>query len=83
MIVLVTLRLALGWHFFQEGAAKMHGSWSSAGFFSNAKGPFADFYHGLVWDADGRYRLHQKTTLEAWDRFRARIASHYGFDDSQ
>lgn len=83
MIVLVTLRLALGWHFFQEGAAKMHGTWSSAGFFGNAKGPFAEFYQGLVWDADGRFRLHLDSTLEAWDRYRARAASHYGFDDRQ
>ncbi|MCO6456544.1 MAG: DoxX family membrane protein [Pirellulaceae bacterium] len=82
-LVLLGLRLAVGWHFFQEGASKLQGTWSSAGFFSNAKGPLADFYAGLVWDADGRYRLNLDTTLESWDRFRAQVVNHYGLDEAQ
>lgn len=83
IICLVALRVAVGWHFFREGADKMQSDWSSAGFFSNAKGPLADTYKSMIWDAEGRYRLHLDTTLEAWDQFRARAAAHYGFDDQQ
>ena len=83
IICLVALRVAVGWHFFREGADKMQSNWSSAGFFSNAKGPLADVYKSMIWDAEGRYRLHLDTTLEAWDRYRARAAAHYGFDEAQ
>ena len=82
-ICLVALRLGVGWHFFMEGADKIHGNWSSVGFLSNAKGPLADTYKTFVWDVDGRYRLNLKTTLEAWDQFRARAVAHYGFDAAQ
>ena len=48
-VSLVLLRLAIGWHFFQEGTNKLNDpTWSSAGFLLQAKGPLADFYHSKV-----------------------------------
>lgn len=47
--MLIALRVAIGWHFFQEGLAhKNEAHWSSEGFLRQAKGPLAGFYHGLA-----------------------------------
>ena len=55
---LVALRLVIGWHFFQEGTAKLRaGNFSAEGFFRSANGPAADFYRRLIDDGDGRLRL--------------------------
>jgi uncharacterized membrane protein YphA (DoxX/SURF4 family) len=81
---IVALRLAIGMHFFLEGKAKLEDPRPfSAGFFGNAKGPFAPLYKQMVWDADGLYRLNYNYTQPHWDNFRNRIAAHYGFDQSQ
>ncbi|MEO1498462.1 MAG: hypothetical protein AAFV43_15060, partial [Planctomycetota bacterium] len=37
--VIVALRLATGWHFFNEGLKKLDPSFSSAGYLNNAVGP--------------------------------------------
>ena len=84
MTMLLLLRLSIGWHFYSEGLDKYQaGSWSAAPFFANAKGPFAEHYRGLVWDADGSLRLDKEKTMVAWAVFRDQIGEHYGFDDQQ
>lgn len=35
----------------------MQDGFSSVGFLGNAKGPFADSFKGMLWDADGKIRL--------------------------
>jgi len=57
ILVLVLLRLSVGWHFFKEGAAKMDGGFSSTGFLSSAKGPFSGGFQAMLWDTDGKIRL--------------------------
>ena len=45
IILLVALRLAIGWYFFESGRSKnLDRNFSSAGFLSQAKGPLAPFY---------------------------------------
>lgn len=82
---IVLLRVGIGVHFLAEGWSKIENAKSfSAGFFGNAKGPLAPFYKGLVWDADGLFRLDADTTLEEWDAYRERVSKqHYGFDEKQ
>ncbi len=49
MLLLVVLRLTVGWHFFTEGSkhlAEPH--WSSEGFLRQAKGPLAPYYHSVL-----------------------------------
>jgi len=83
-IAILLLRVGIGIHFLAEGLTKLEKPKPfSAGFFGNAKGPLAPVYKGLVWDADGLYRLDVETTLADWDAYRQRIVSHYGFDDKQ
>lgn len=78
------LRLAVGWHFFKEGADKLQDrNFSSTGFLSQAKGPLASAYQGMIYDADGLHRLDADSTLAQWQAFRDEAAVHYGFDEKQ
>ncbi len=82
--MLVLLRVSIGWHFYSEGVDKRDSAnWSAAPFFANAKGPFADEYRRIVWDADGRLRLDRDATMLSWATFREMVATHYGFDEEQ
>ncbi len=82
--MLVMLRVAVGWHFYTEGVDKRAtGNWSSAPFFASAKGPFAEEFRGLVWDADGSLRLNQDTMLYQLAYHREIGAAHFGFDRQQ
>jgi uncharacterized membrane protein YphA (DoxX/SURF4 family) len=80
----VALRLMIGLHFFLEGTGKLADPKPFSGpFFSNAKGPLAGIYKGLVWDPDGLHRLDREATINYWDNYRNRIVAHYGFADKQ
>lgn len=84
VLAVVALRLAIGWHFFREGAEKMtSGDFSSASFMEAAKGPLAPTFRGMVWDVDGLHRLDEKATLDVWNQHRVHVGRHYGFDDGQ
>jgi uncharacterized membrane protein YphA (DoxX/SURF4 family) len=84
VVALVALRLAVGWHFFREGADKIiEGNWTSIGFMKGAVGPLAPMYRAFAWDGDGRYRLDKDGTLEAWDQYRQRAISRFRLDDAQ
>ena len=82
--MLVLLRLAIGWHFYSEGIAKTQDdSWSSAPFFANARGPYAEYFRAVVWDGDGRMRLDREETMQWFALYRERVSDHYGFDEEQ
>jgi uncharacterized membrane protein YphA (DoxX/SURF4 family) len=84
VLAIVALRLAIGWHFFREGAEKLvSGTFSSAGFMKVAKGPLTPLFHWFVWDLDGRVRLDRVVTLEAWNQYREQVGAHFGFDQKQ
>ena len=58
IVLLVLLRLAIGWHFFKEGVSHhTDRAWSSEGFLKQAKGPLADMYHSVLPDFHGWNRL--------------------------
>lgn len=58
IIALVFLRFMVGFHFYMEGTAKVReGGFSSTGFLSSAKGPFAKSFQSMLPDFDGEIRL--------------------------
>jgi hypothetical protein len=61
----VLLRLAVGWHFFKEGAAKMDGGFSSTSFLDSAKGPFSGSFQAMLWDTDGKIRLCYQSSSQS------------------
>ncbi len=96
MITLVALRLAVGWHFYQEGVTKVDDpSWTAAHFFTGSKGPLKPLFEMMVWDMDGRARLNYAVTESGWpsidlekttgiwDQYRVTVSEHYGFDAAQ
>jgi len=56
MVMLVALRIAIGWHFFKEGLAhRAEQNWTSEGFLKQAKGPLAPNFQAVLpkfhdWD---------------------------------
>lgn len=77
-VMLVLLRLSIGWQFYAEGIDKYQsGTFDSAPFFANARGPFADDFRKIVWDHDGALRLDKEKTMVHWAMFRERIKLHY------
>ena len=84
ILAIVALRLAIGCHFFREGAEKLvSGKFTSVGFMKVSKGPLTPLFHWFIWDEDGLARLDGKGTLDIWDQYRERVAAHYGFDEKQ
>ncbi|MGL6227468.1 MAG: hypothetical protein ACRC10_12685 [Thermoguttaceae bacterium] len=59
VILIVLLRLAIGWHFLFEGLHKFNprSNFSALGFLGQAKGPTADLYYMMLPDLDGTKRL--------------------------
>jgi len=58
VVMLVALRLVIGWHFFKEGVSHHNDpTWSSEGFLRQAKGPLADAYRSVLPDFHGWNRL--------------------------
>lgn len=84
VLMLVLLRLTIGWHFYTEGLDKYQsGKFDASPFFANARGPLASKYHELVWDADGALRTDKDATILWWAQFRDRVRNHYEFDEEQ
>ncbi|WP_404308837.1 DoxX family protein [Neorhodopirellula lusitana] len=84
IIMLVILRITIGYHFLSEGTEKYRaGNWTATPFFANAKGPLAGEFRKMVWDHDGKFRLDEKRVKIVWATYRDRIGSHYGFDQKQ
>ena len=83
VIAIVALRLAIGFHFFSEGTAKVQGKFDAAGFLQSAKGPLAPLYHSMVWDHDGKIRTDLEGTKDYWGQYLARVSEYYEFDEEQ
>ncbi len=97
-LMLVVLRLTIGWHFFSEGSkhlAEPH--WSSEGFLRQAKGPLAPYYHSVLPPLDYGLAaaLHSDSEAAAQiDRWKTDLGNqwktqldtyrrHYQLDDAQ
>ncbi|MEX2119920.1 MAG: hypothetical protein WD847_10035 [Pirellulales bacterium] len=86
-MMLVLLRITIGWHFLYAGLWKLeHPEFSSEGFLSQAKGPLADKFVKLVPDEDGRERLDPARWgqhTERLDRYFEKFKEHYRPSDEQ
>ena len=83
-LALVGLRLAIGWHFWEEGRSKLsRGGFSSASFFQQSKGPLASFLHSWSGYRSPQQWLDAETTKQDWNTYRDKIARKFDFDESQ
>lgn len=80
-IFLAALRIAIGFHFFDQGHQKIRkGGFDSTGFLKAADGPFAPLFHSMVPDYDGKIRLcydkdkdnliNPDRTIKIWEQYK-------------
>ena len=89
---ILILRLVVGLHFFSEGTSKVKGgNFSCAPFLKQAKGPFAEYFTGMLDDHDGHLRLcltngsliDTGPTIAIWEHFVETSSSSARFDEEQ
>jgi uncharacterized membrane protein YphA (DoxX/SURF4 family) len=99
LVLIVLLRIAIGWHFFYEGLHKFDPAegFSAKGFLGIAKGPTAELYYGMLPDLDGLQRLEiasvkdakgkeQKTFIayeNAWNKFYDQFLKKHELNEKQ
>lgn len=81
-VLLVTLRISVGWHLLYEGWWKIDTQstpqpWSAEGYLKNATGPMRSTFRSLTGDPnDFRWLDYDGVTAE-WDAWRDRFVAHY------
>lgn len=99
VLMLVLLRLNIGWHFFSEGAKHYADPrWTSEPVLRAAKGPLAPMYQAYLPDFHGlEQHLHADTTQTPehattnwldqiqsdWHEYLEKFAAHYQLSDAQ
>jgi uncharacterized membrane protein YphA (DoxX/SURF4 family) len=99
VILIVILRVAIGWHYFYEGIHKFdpEADFSAKGFLGVAKGPTAPLYYAMLPDITGTKRLELgnvedakgkevKTFVvyeKAWNEFYAKFKAKHSLDEAQ
>jgi uncharacterized membrane protein YphA (DoxX/SURF4 family) len=87
---IILLRIAIGWHFLNEGLEKVDSTYgggkepfSAEIYLRNANGPFGPYFRQMIPDVDGLDRLDPEKTKASWSAEVARISGHYAFNDDQ
>jgi hypothetical protein len=86
VVLLVVLRLGLGWQLLYEGLWKIDTlgtsyPWSSDGYLKSAQGPMRDVFRAMTGDPDDKSWLDEELVAKRWDQWKSRFAAHYGLDD--
>jgi uncharacterized membrane protein YphA (DoxX/SURF4 family) len=87
-VLLVALRLCIGWQFLYEGLWKINTldtahPWTAAGYLKSAHGPFRDVFRNMTGDPDDLNWLNQEWVETNWDDWANRFATHYKLDTQQ
>jgi uncharacterized membrane protein YphA (DoxX/SURF4 family) len=82
-LMLVLLRVAIGWQFLYEGLWKLNTQktskpWTAEGYLANARGPFRDKFRSLVDDPSGLAKLDYEKVEASWTDWRNRFVARYG-----
>jgi uncharacterized membrane protein YphA (DoxX/SURF4 family) len=90
-VMLVFLRLAIGWHFFVEGMDKLHTlTWTSAGYLREATGPLGPKFRELAGDSlvdalsvDDNTKAIPATLEQSWQNYLKAFEAFYVLDSEQ
>lgn len=82
IVMLVVLRISIGWQFLYEGLWKIDSldsprPWSAEGYLKNARGPFRDMFRNMTGDPDDKRWLTYDAVASDWDAWQKRFVSHY------
>ncbi|MBA4031661.1 MAG: hypothetical protein C0478_12335 [Planctomyces sp.] len=81
-VLLVTLRLFIGWHLLYEGwwkieTQKTSQPWSAEGYLRNAVGPLRPVFRGMLGDPDDLRWVDYDHVSARWDDYVNRFLAHY------
>lgn len=81
---MMLLRIAIGWHFFYEGAWKLaQPDWRATPYLQASAGPFRPFFREMVHDPDGLERLTADAVKARLERRHQEIKDHYELTEQQ
>lgn len=88
MILLVVLRMSIGWQFLYEGLWKHNtldsaNPWTSEGYLKNAQGPFREYFRDMTGDPYELDWLDYESMSSRWYAWRDAFIAHYGLDQPQ
>ncbi len=88
VVLIVVLRLSIGWQFLYEGLWKYDtldspAPWSAEGYLKAAQGPFRDRFRAMTGDPDDLSWLDYDRMTQRWTNWRTRFTSHYQLDADQ
>ncbi len=88
IVLLVILRLAIGWQLLYEGLWKLDTldtprPWTAAGYLKNAEGPMRDTFRGMAGDPDELDWLNYDVVAARWDNWAKRFEDNYGLSKKQ
>lgn len=89
IVLIVVLRMSIGWQFLYEGLWKLDtfGSvkpWTSAGYLRNAQGPFRQNFRNMTGDPDELNWLDYDSVASRWDVWHEMFLAKYpDLDDAQ
>lgn len=88
VILLVVLRLAIGWQLLYEGLWKLNTQdtarpWTSSGYLKNSEGPLRDTFRTMAGDPDDLDWLNYDIVAARWDDWAERFRSNYNLSEKQ
>ena len=88
VVLLVVLRLAIGWQLLYEGLWKIDTlrtprPWTSAGYLKNSVGPMRETFRNMAGDPDELDWLDYDKVAARWLDWSSRFQKHYRLDEEQ
>ncbi len=82
VILLVLLRISIGWHLMYEGLWKLStlktsNPWSAEGYLKNATGPLRSTFRAMTGDPNDLNWLNHDHMTARWNDWRERFVAHY------
>ncbi|MEP3478624.1 MAG: hypothetical protein ABJZ55_05205 [Fuerstiella sp.] len=88
VVLLVALRLSLGWQLLYEGLWKIDTlstpkPWTSAGYLKNSSGPLRPVFREMAGDPNDLDWLDYDTVAQRWSTWSEKFQSHYRLSEKQ
>ncbi|MBD3672445.1 MAG: DoxX family protein [Planctomycetaceae bacterium] len=88
ILLIVLLRLSIGWQFLYEGLWKLDSMstttpWTAAGFLNNAQGPFREQFRQMTGDPNELNWVDYEKMEAKWNGWAERFKRHYGLNEKQ
>jgi len=88
VVLIVVLRLAIGWQLLYEGLWKLDTldtpqPWTSAGYLKNSQGPLRNTFRSMAGDPNDLDWLNYDVVAKRWDDWAERFQSSYGLNKEQ